>query len=95
MRNTCSELALSHKPWSHRQRLKGGGSTKLISISNIATWRVEMPHHRDAEKLNAGMPKRQKDKLQNSEISARPIIYDPTVQVIQEYDRRAIVSLHS
>jgi hypothetical protein len=68
---------------------------KLISISEIATWRVEMPHHRDAEKPNVGMPKCRKAELRNGEISARPIIYDPTVQVIQEYDRRATVSLHS
>jgi hypothetical protein len=54
-----------------------------------------MPHHRDAEKPNVGMPKRRKAELRNGEISARPIIYDPTVQVIQEYDRRATVSLHS
>jgi hypothetical protein len=32
MRNTCSELTLGHNPWSHRRRLKGGGSMKLISI---------------------------------------------------------------
>jgi hypothetical protein len=34
-------------------------------------------------------------ELRNGEISARPIIYNPMVQVNQEYDRRATVSLHS
>jgi hypothetical protein len=33
MRNACSELAPGHNLWSHRRRLKGGASTKLISIS--------------------------------------------------------------
>jgi hypothetical protein len=54
-----------------------------------------MPHHRDSEKPNAGMSKCRKAELRNGEISARPIIYDPMVQVIQEYDRSATVALHS
>jgi hypothetical protein len=32
-------------------------------------------------------------ELRNGEISTRPIIYDPMVQVNQEYDRRDTVSL--
>jgi hypothetical protein len=58
---------------------------KLISISKIATWRVEMPHHREAKKPNVGMPKCQKIELRNGKIRLRPIIYDPMVQAIQEY----------
>jgi hypothetical protein len=54
-----------------------------------------MPHHRDAKNLNARMPKRRKAEFRNGKISTTPIIYDPMVQVIQEYDRRSIVSLHS
>ena len=68
---------------------------KIISISEITTWRVEIPHHRDVEMSNVGMPKRRNVEMGNGEISVRPIIYDPTVQVIQEYDRRANVPLHS
>jgi hypothetical protein len=68
---------------------------KLISILKIMTWRVEMPHHRDVKKLNAEMLKRRKDELRNGKISVRPIIYDPTTQVIWEYDRRATAALHS
>jgi hypothetical protein len=54
----------------------------IISILDIMTWRVDMPHHRDAEKMNVRMSKHRKAELRNGEISARPIIYDPMVQVI-------------
>jgi hypothetical protein len=60
---------------------------KLISISRSRLGEMRC--------LTTGMPKCRNVELRNGEISARPIIYDPTVQVIREYDRRATVSLHS
>jgi hypothetical protein len=63
MRNACSKLAPGHNLWSHRRSLKGGASTKLISISEIATWGVETLHHRNAEMPNCEMAKSTRDPV--------------------------------
>jgi hypothetical protein len=48
MRETRYGSACGHSHWSHRRKMEEGASADKLhfGVSEIATWRVEMPHNR-------------------------------------------------